>query len=256
MRSFVDVFAGSLLGVASFGTLLAVVGCHSSPPPVADSEDRRGLGSRQPAAVPDRELRFARQTWAGKVVAKPKQVTWVLDRSMGRVGLRVSCRRGRGALRLNGEETNEAAWQPAVTTEYTGVEIDAAGPSYRFTSLATSREAVACHGLDAPFTLACRAAEVAVLQRGARLVVGARDEAHELPPWHWEPPNEDHVRAWLCDVVAPEKGGAPAFGGNPVAFPDARDPARGIEWAYENSDMVVQQGAYRWFDARVVEATP
>jgi hypothetical protein len=36
----------------------------------------------------------------------------------------------------------------------------------------------------------------------------------------------------------------------PLVFAAGKGGSPGIEWAHENSDMVVQQGAYRWMPGR------
>lgn len=63
----------------------------------------------------------------------------------------------------------------------------------------------------------------------------------------WSPASVETTRARLCTwSVAPARALLHTWS---VAFvaPTARSP--GVEWAYENSDMVLQDGGYRWLPA-------
>jgi hypothetical protein len=96
--------------------------------------------------------------------------------------------------------------------------------------------------------VACRPRVVPVLHAGA-LLLG--DHAH--PPIRWQPAALDQVRGQSClltrDAADPGVATARAIAISldvPLVFAEPRPGSAGIEWAFENSDEVVQAGAYRW----------
>jgi hypothetical protein len=201
----------------------------------------------------------------GALVFPPKRLTWTLFRSLPlaptRVGsavhLRVLCQEGkaRGArgVSLTGKENEEATWVAPTLTEYAGTVIRTSPLTYRLSSDAGTSALAACEPFPARLRLECHSAQISVLAAGAALIPGKKLSDDRMSPSRFQPSRRERVSALRCDLASESD---PATWPSrhvprewPLLFAAPSGSAVGVEWAYENSDMVVQEGAYRWMPA-------
>ena len=180
------------------------------------------------------------------LITVARRYTWILSRAPGRARLHLLCQRGitphgeRGN-RVNGTENDESVWGPPVLTVYAGPRTAQTPLSYRLDAVAGSTGDDDCASPPPVLLLSCRPGSVPVLAAGAVLESQRR----------WRPPAAQRVAALLCDMTDEDgdKSHDPIkylWPGWPLAFAARRGDSAGIEWAFENSDMVVQEGAYRF----------
>jgi hypothetical protein len=85
--------------------------------------------------------------------------------------------------------------------------------------------------------------KVTVRPAGVVLVPGGRRNDGTEAPARWNPPRERSVDALRCEIQQDANAPSWPLANEPALIFSATSP--GIEWAHENSDMVVQAGAYR-----------
>jgi hypothetical protein len=177
----------------------------------------------------------------------------VLSRGTASAQLEVFCQDGQKqpsmGIQLDGAENAESYWLPPVVIRYTGKKVRDKPPTYELTLAVGPAVESRYAGAPSSLTLACRPADVAILPPGAVLVPGTKRDNDTKTSARWRPsarrtiavlrcefaPNET-AKAWR--LYAPAKDWPPMFARVDVGF-------SGVEWADENSDMVVQEGAYR-----------
>jgi hypothetical protein len=195
-----------------------------------------------------------RQVLVGGLVYPPRRLTWVLFTGGGRARLDRFCQFGPRTpavgVSLSGRENDERLWGPPVVARYAGVKERAAS-RYRLERVLGAEGE--CEATPARLHLSCRPQTVSVLPAGAALIVGRRSPRDEIPPFRWQPAAGERVPALRCEIL--EDGEPPGWPfhalwpGWPLVFATPTRGAPGIEWAHENSDMVVQTGAFRWMPA-------
>jgi hypothetical protein len=199
--------------------------------------------SAESAALDDAtfDRRVFRELDIGYVHYPGARYTWVLLRSRTRTRLRVLSQyacppRTSPGLRLDGGENDERSWDPPCVVEYVGGRL---GQPLRRPIADTEPR---CRFLREVITLDCRPAKVKVRPAGAVAIPDDSDSDGGRPP-HWRPAKLTEIGALRCRVRErrPED--------NPLVFaaPTGRSP--GIEWAYEDSDMAVKAGTYRFMPA-------
>ena len=99
----------------------------------------------------------------------------------------------------------------------------------------------------ATLTLGCTARQVAVHPAFATLAEGWKNDDETMEPGSWAPPRTERVSAIGCQVV----GEAWPFPfGEGLCFAAGKTTTKletaGLEWAFVNSDMVIQEGGYRF----------
>lgn len=195
----------------------------------------------------DAERRTFRHLLVGAIIARPSRITWVLDRHRVDARLRVLCQLGvddaKLGMSLDGKENDEAIWEPAVETVYLGRR---SGDAYALTAVAGAVDVPDCEALPATMKLTCKAESVAVRPAGAALVpVKSRDNS-AAGHGRWKPGTREQVAAERCELTNDK--GDPALRGHAESWRlvFAKAAGRGIEWAFVNSDMVIQEGGYRW----------
>jgi hypothetical protein len=199
----------------------------SVPLPVAGgSRDPGDAGPAAPTPVTGRTLRY-RELFVGEVSTVAQVTTWTLvlgddarmqlDREAGEGphnSLRVGVAGPLGAVRPTTHDRFEGTWS---TLADGAIELRVQG--------------------GAVATVRCTPMRVAVLAAGALLVV----PPHIHAPWR--PPGRHVIAAFGCErkgiADAPTWSDEP----QPEALPFVDMP--GIEYAHDNDDMVVQQGALR-----------
>lgn len=206
------------------------------------------------------ERRIFRQVLVGALVYPPKRLTWVLFRGATVARLQLFCQSGERTgvlgIRLTGKENEETTWGAPVRTDYAGTRVSERPLSYRLAVASGPVGATGCENVPSVLVLSCRPESISALRAGAALIVGRKGPDDEMPPWHWQPRERERIAALRCDFSV--EGNAerwPSFLAHvwtdwPLVFAAGKGGSPGIEWAHENSDMVVQEGAYRWMPSR------
>lgn len=197
-----------------------------------------------------RERRVFRHVLVGALRYPPRRLTWVLSRGAMQVQLQVFCQLGKpssqSGISLTGKENDESMWRDPVVTTYVGTRSRKDPQAYAL-SIAGDPGDRACEALPDTLQLRCRTDRASVLRAGATLVPGKKRADDHMSRPRWEPPGRDPVATLRCDLSVdgtwPLRHVPREW---PLMFAPARDSAPGIEWAHENSDMAVQEGAYRW----------
>ncbi len=101
-------------------------------------------------------------------------------------------------------------------------------------------------------TLECVTKSVHVHPAFATLVAGWKNNDDMMEPASWAPPRTDAVDgALVCKLSEAAPGETLLLPFTPVLVfvagkKNAKEETAGVEWAFVNSDMVIQQGALRW----------
>jgi len=179
----------------------------------------------------------------------------VLSRGATRAQLEVFCQDGQRqpstGIRLDGAETSESYWLPPATVRYAGKKTRDNPLRYELSIAAAALDGSWCSSAPSTSTLIldCRPAKVSVLTAGAVLTPGKKRDDDTKTPAYWKPATRHVVTGLRCELVPGEGLAAwrPAATAKvaPPVFVPAAPGAPGVEWADENSDMVVQEGAYR-----------
>lgn len=142
----------------------------------------------------------------------------------------------------------EESWSPAGEAEIRGDVARASPLRMRFSAVRSTLDKT-CGQLLSSFELSCKRGEAPVLAAGASLVIGPRPPDSDVSPHSWAPPAREIVGGLVCDVVIPKDGTwltSDIWRDWQFFFTRPKGRSPGVEWAHENSDAVVQQGAYRW----------
>lgn len=186
-----------------------------------------------------------RQVSVGMIV-KSRRLTWVLSRAQGRARLHLLCQpgvtpHGERGHRVNGTENDESVWGPPVLTVYAGPQTTQVPLSFRLEAVGGSTGDDDCARPPPVLQISCRTGSVPVLAAGSVLEGKGR----------WRPAAAQRVAGLLCELADEDgdKSRNPIkilWPGWPLVFAARRGDSAGIEWAFENSDTVVQEGAYRF----------
>jgi hypothetical protein len=199
------------------------------------------------------ERRVFRHILVGKIRYPSERLTWVLSRSVTRVQLEVFCQDGQKqpstGIRLDGAETSESYWLPPATVRYAGKKTRDNPLRYELSIAAGTPEGSWCASAPGTLILDCKHTKVSMLPAGAVLIPGKKRDDDTMTPAHWKPATRHPVAGLRCELapvdgIAAWRPAGPAKAGPPV-FVAAAPGTPGGEWADENSDMVVQEGAYR-----------
>lgn len=192
------------------------------------------------------ERRVFRSTLVGVLHSEGRRVTWVLHQGRENVRLEIICQKGKRVakgIRLQGEELDEANWLEPVTLTYAGKKV--IGGYELAVESAPAGEGTACHGAPKALRLTCKTAKVVVRPAGTQLFPGERGAEDDVVAGVWRPAKTESIRTTRCRK--PEDAIAGPFEEDwPLVFAPQTEKAAGVEWAFENSDMTVQEGAYRW----------
>jgi len=189
------------------------------------------------------------------MITEPLRLTWILSSAPAKARLTLLCQRGisthweRGK-RLNGTENDESVWGPPVLTTYAGPRTRESPLSFSLDAVAGSTGEDGCAAPPVGLLLSCQRGSVPTLAAGAVLEPSGR----EGKKGRWRPPAVLDVAALICDVTqkdgdASDKPFKFLWPGWRLAFAPRRGESAGVEWAFENSDTVVQEGAYRFLPA-------
>jgi hypothetical protein len=195
-----------------------------------------------------------RQIVTGIVQNHATRLTWTLRRDARNAELRLFCQRA-GGMRLDGQEGDEARWGTPASGRFEGARA-LEGVPMRLAAKSDLTALRACTAVAQTLLVTCRKGHVAVHRAGAVL---GRKGAHG--EWGFQPAATETVASLECLLAADrgdpkivEEGLADqpvraAWASWALEFAEPRSGAPGIEWAHENSDQVVQMGAYRWIPA-------
>jgi hypothetical protein len=227
---------------------------------VADAAPHVADGGAAPSFAafegPDTERRTFRHLLVGALTSPPLRLTWILHRNQDQARLQVLCQQGASGsqlgISLTGKENDESIWKPVVESNYVGRRT---GESYALAAVPDAVGARGCEALPATLKLACKVEQVSVLPAGAALVPGKKRNDDTTSPARWQPGTRERVAGLRCDLTTDGDGRPlrhvretwPLVFVNPPRTGAA--PGPGVEWAYVNSDQVVQEGAYRWMPA-------
>jgi hypothetical protein len=203
------------------------------------------------------ERRTFRQVLVGALRYPPKRLTWVFFRSATRARLQVLCQLGKPpsqlGISLTGTENEPTSWRPPTLTVYTGARAGEGSLRYRLSAVSGPVGETGCEVLPGALELACRPEQVAVLPAGATLIPGKKMADDRMTPARWQPSTRERLVSLRCDLSVEGDVATWPFRHVqrewPLVFVSPREGAPGIEWAHENSDQVVQEGAYRWMPA-------
>lgn len=180
----------------------------------------------------------------GALPAKARRTTWTMIRAGSTVLLRVEDQTARGMRHLDRDSLRPESWSVPERTEYRGTASAAAGP----TTL-TLRRAFGA-GDPAALVLRCAPRTVDVHPAFVTLVEGWKHQDDTMEPATWAPPRVERVPVLSCKEDGPAhpfEDGLSFAAGHRETTKEAATV--GIEWAFVNSDMVIQQGGYRWIPA-------
>ena len=227
----------------------------ASGSPAAAGDDAGVVGGSSVSALEDAtfDRRVFRHVLVGKVRHPSQRVTWVLYRGATRAHLEIFCQVGQShpalGITLNGKDHDESYWLPPASARFVGGVVAGHPLTYRMTAESVPSIDTTCGGWPSSFQLECRPEKVGVLSADAILIPGTKRPDDTKTPARWRPSSRQMVAALRCQI--PGEGDVSAWRLYSIAhdsalvFAAAGESAPGVEWADENSDMVVQQGAYR-----------
>ncbi len=196
------------------------------------SADGDGRARRLQEATMER--RVFRQISVGLITYPSRRLTWVLYRGDDEARLELFCQDGdrtpTKGIQLDGRELDEAYWKEPQVARFAGRRVKPL--AYELRREEAPKDGTArCAHLPEVVTLGCVNARISVRPAGARLVPGRAADPEAMPPPTWRPATQQKVAALRCQANDSEE---------PLIF-----ATPGVEWVYENSDMVVQEGGYR-----------
>lgn len=142
-------------------------------------------------------------------------------------------------------------WSPPLRTEYVGAATARAAPF----ALKLQRSFGAREPKE--LVLNCSARSIQVHPVFATLVEGWKNNDDSMEPAAWAPPRTERIQALSCKPT-----GNPSTFGDGLSFvkgkaATAKDlEVSGVEWAFVNSDMVIQEGGYRWIPSFSLRQAP
>jgi len=214
----------------------------SSPTPAAEAPPAtQPAWSSAPAGATS--LVF-REVMLGALPAKARRTTWTLIRAGSAVLLRVEDQSARGMRHLDRTSLPPEIWSTPERTEYRGTASAAAGR----TTLTLQRSFGA--GDPAALVLRCAPRTIEVHPALVTLVEGWKHDDDTMEPATWAPTRSERVPVLSCKEDGPPRSFDDGLSFVAGRGATTRDPASvGVEWAFVNSDMVIQQGGYRWIPA-------
>lgn len=192
-----------------------LLGCTpTSPPPL--------LGASPTVAPAPPETHVFVELYVGMVPVRSLRNTWTLTLDGDRAALRLERHEGQpGFHHLDETNHDPTRWKLVGTVTHEG-KVQRAPLRIAF----------------AAFELACESATIQVHPRGAKLLPGQKNADDSQDPPTWVPGETAKSTAQSCE-------GAPDRHPFSERLVFARRP---LEWAFDNSHMVVQAGGFRWGD--------
>ena len=193
-----------------------------------------------------------REAQIGSLPARGRRDTWTLIRAGASVLLRVEAQSSIRTIHdLDAGSLAQDQWHPPERTEYAGTA--------RGTALKLTRN----FGDVEPKELAltCTNKTIDVHSAFVTLVKGWTFNDDSMQPASWAPPRVERVTVLNCK--SPSDSSSNFHDGLSFSKPKRETTKEsemvGVEWVFVNSDMVIQQGGYRWlpdFSVRPPSPTP
>ncbi len=170
------------------------------------------------------------------------RTTWTLYRAGRSVFLKAEGQHSAATLaRLDRKVDDPSRWLAPERSEYGGTASAEAPPfKVQLKRLVGAQD-------PAELMLDCADKSVDVHPAGATLADAARaKEGSPTPPGIWSPTRTENVRTLAC-AMNDDRSPTAALVFAPRRASTAKEPeAPGVEWAFVNSDMRIQEGGYRW----------
>lgn len=244
------------------GWMLLATGAQASPPstlqPLTPAQARPPVAKAssspaprpQPAAPAASTTWVFRETYIGELPGVGRHLTWTLTRSGQQVVLRLEEQVAKQRFgQLDRTSHDPGQWGPAVRSEFAGTLTRAVPP---FTG--TLQRRAGSYG-EATLQLSCANKPVQVHPAFATLVAGWKNNDDSMEPAAWAPARSERVTALHCQLTPPSEHFSVGLALVPPRPETEKNLAvAGIEWVFVNSDMVIQEGGYRWLPAFAVPA--
>lgn len=180
-----------------------------------------------------------REAHIGALAARGRRFTWTLIRAGSSVLLRVEAQSSLRTIHdLESGSLSPDQWGPPERTEYAG--------SATGSSMQLARTFGELEPKELPLT--CTNKSIDVHSAFVTLVKGWRRNDESMQPASWAPPRVDRIPVLNCKD--PKERTSNISDGLSFAKPKHETPQEsemvGVEWVFVNSDMVIQQGGYRW----------
>ena len=216
--------------------------------PAADGE-LAGPPHPWTAAPAGSTRRIFRELLVGQLPGSALRNTWWLFYVGNQAYLRVEEQRTESSMpHLDRTSHFPESWSAPVRTEYVG-RLTRSTPPFTL----TLTRSFGPHE-PAALTLGCAATTVSVHPAFATLVEGWKNDDDSMEPGTWAPPRTERVPAISCK---PSGADWPFPFGQGLCFAAGKSTAKlqtaGIEWAFVNSDMVIQEGGYRFIPSFAVD---
>jgi hypothetical protein len=218
-------------------------------PPVAKASP--SPAPRPQAAAPAASTTWVfRETYIGELPGVSRHLTWTLTRSGQEVVLRLEEQVAKQRFgQLDRTSHDPGQWGPAVRSEFAGTLTRAVPP---FTG--TLQRRAGSYG-EATLKLSCVNKPVQVHPAFATLVAGWKNNDESMEPAAWAPARSERVTALHCQLTPPGEHFSVGLALVPPRPETEKNLAlAGIEWVFVNSDMVIQEGGYRWLPDFAVPA--
>jgi hypothetical protein len=219
--------------------------------PEAIAHDTLPAWTEPPA---DSSVLVFREVLVGALPFPSRRNTWTLIVSGRRVIVRFEAQWAKESIaHLDRTSQDPDRWMPADRVEYTGEAARSAPLAATLTRrLGADEIGPSEHrriAVPKTLSLQCAVQAIRVHPAFATLVEGWKNDDDSMEPAAWAPPRTEPVaNATACKV----DGLTLAFTGA-LYFARGRKTAKeetvGVEWAFVNSDMVVQEGGFRWIPA-------
>lgn len=200
-----------------------------------------------------------REVLVGMLPYPSRRVTWTLIRSAGAIRLRMEREtvRGDSFQRVDKATHDPARWGDPVRAEYTQEPAPASGGALDL-KLSYGPSGGGERPAELPETLAfgCKSESVRVRPADAAQRPG-RARGEEVAAPSWSPASTEAVPNALVCRPSPEieRGVLLPFTEALTFVAGRKSPkgdTAGVEWAFDNSDMVIQHGGLRWMPAASV----
>ncbi len=214
-----------------------------------------GPPPREWAALPaDSRVLVFRDLYLGALPYPSRRNTWTLVLLDGSARVRFESAQAKSSFKELDRSSHDAtAWSVTSRLEYEGTLVGQPPRSLQLKLIAGGEAPAPGQVPTVPLELrmACAEQSIDVHPAFVTLVPGWKYDDDSMEPATWAPARTQRERALLCKLEAEPSLLLPFTTG--LAFVPAKKADRldavGVEWAFNNSDMVLQQGGYRYLPA-------
>ena len=183
-----------------------------------------------------------REAQVGMLANRGQRTTWTFITSGVSVLVRVEKQQSFGRIpHLDPESIRPDKWLAPTRTEYAGVATAQVPPfTLRLQRNFGTRE-------PEELLLNCANKTIQVHPALATLVEGWKNDDDTMAPASWAPARTEPVRVLNCRPAAALWTFSDGLSFGRGRLGTAKNPELlGVEWGFVNSDMVIQEGGYRW----------